>query len=169
MAAHRPKGKRGGPRPRPKLKKVEKPEREDNRFRVLIAVRRPRYRSRSERAVDIPGWEVRSLLNKEDPIGLLNQKPPHILILSADFGRNKTLGFMKAAQRFRSDKTMIIGVFEEQEDAAEAAELCDAVFFPPWKSAEMRIRAAALFREITGVEAVLPVKPEDSPDVDERE
>ena len=159
MASHRPRragfGPRPKPQPRPKPKAAEKPA-EDDRFRVLIAVHRPRYRSRAERAVNLPGWEVRSLLNREDPIGILNQKPPHILILSADFGRNKTLGFMKAAQRYRSSQTKIIGVFEDDEGAKAAAELCDAVFFPPWKSVEMRAKAAELFEQITGKAPVLP-------------
>src|SRR5437762_5403510 len=62
-------------------------------FRVLIAVNRPRYRSRAERAVRLPDWEVRSLTNKEDPIGLINQKPPHIFICSDEFGRSKNMAF----------------------------------------------------------------------------
>lgn len=166
MATHRPKGKLGGAKPRPKPKKAEKPEPEGDRFRVLIAVHRPRYRSRAERAVDLPGWEVRSLLNKEDPIGLLNQKPPHILILSADFGRNKTFGYLKAAQKYRSDQTKIIGVFEDEAGALEAADLCDAVFHPPWKTVEMRAKAAELYQEITGDPAVLPARQGEESDED---
>src|SRR2546423_700922 len=61
-------------------------------FRVLIAVHRPRYRMRAERAVTLPGWGICSLLNKQDPIGLMNQERPHLLILSDDFGRQKDLG-----------------------------------------------------------------------------
>src|SRR5436190_24183350 len=82
---------------------------DDGRFRVQIAVHRPRFRSRAERAVNAAGWEVRSLLNKEDPIGLLNQRTWQIVILSDDFGRQKSLSLFQAAQRFRS-KTKIIGV-----------------------------------------------------------
>src|SRR5256885_941177 len=40
-------------------------------FRVLIAVHRPRYRVRAERAVTLPDWAICSLLNKQDPIGLM--------------------------------------------------------------------------------------------------
>jgi hypothetical protein len=139
------------PRPAERKKTGEKKaEPKDNRFRVLIAVNRPRYRSRAERAVDLPGWEVRSLTNKEDPIGLINQKRPDILIISDDFGRNKSLGFIRAAQRWRPEGMRIVAVFEDEDAAKEAAELYDAVFVPPWKSLEMRGAAAALYEEIRG-------------------
>ena len=150
MASHRRKRPLGGARPRPKPAVKEPQVKVDDRFRVLIAVHRPRYRSRAERAVDLPGWAVRSLLNKEDPIGLMNQKPPHVLILSADFGRNKSLGFMKAAQKFRSDDMKIIGIFEDADEAGGAAELCDSAFSPPWKTLELRALAAQMYAEIRG-------------------
>jgi hypothetical protein len=170
MATHRPKSRKPSGRPRPahgKPKTPREPEQKGpERFRVLIAVNRPRYRSRSERAVNLPGWEVRSLLNKEDPIGLLNQKAPHILILSADFGRNKSLGFLKAAQKYRSEKTKIIGLFETPEEAEEAAELCDAAIAPPWKAIQLREVAARLYEEIRGVPAVLPEAQDGNEDDD---
>src|SRR5579862_7137538 len=114
-------------------------------FRVLIAVHRPRYRSRSERAVALPDWEVRSLLNREDPIGLINQKPPNIFIVSGDFGRNKELGFLKAAQRYRGDKMKIVGLFEAPDEAEAARDLCDAVLAPPWRTADLRALAAQFY------------------------
>lgn len=107
-------------------------------FRVLIAVHRPRYRVRAERAAAIPGWHVRSLLNKEDPIGLINQNPPNVLIVSDDFGRQKDMGIVKAVQRFRAGGLKIIGLFEKQEAAGSAGELCDRSFCPPWKTGELR-------------------------------
>src|SRR5688500_16810679 len=61
-------------------------------FRVLVAVHRPRYRARTERAMIGFDWEVRSLLNKEDPVGLVHQRQPNVLIISDDFGRQKDLG-----------------------------------------------------------------------------
>ena len=101
------------------------------------------------------GWEVRSLLNKEDPIGLLNQRTWHIVILSDDFGRQKSLGLFHAAQRFRAN-TRIIGVFEDEESKVSGEQLCDAAFAPPWKSIQMRTAAGELYRELTGHEPVFP-------------
>src|SRR5437762_1014446 len=66
----------------PKTAKVEP-------FSVLIAVLRPRYRSRAERSVAGTDWKVRSLLIREDPIGLLQQKLPDVLIISVDVEKNK--------------------------------------------------------------------------------
>lgn len=135
---------------------VESPVKDDGRFRVLIAVHRPRYRSRAERAVNAAGWEVRALLNREDPIGLLNQKHWHILILSDDFGRQKALALFHAAQRFRP-KTRIVGVFEDGESAVSGIELCDAQFSPPWKTIEMRESVTGICEEQTGARPVFGV------------
>lgn len=174
MATHRRKPGSNPFKAKRVIKKAERPAapiaKEPNRFRVLIAVNRPRYRSRAERAVDLPGWEMRSLLNKEDPIGLMSRKPPHILILSADFGRNKTLGFLKASQRFRSEQMKLIGIFEDEEAAEGADELCDATFCPPWKTAEMQAVAARLFEEIKGRAPIIPANDErGEPPADEQD
>ena len=104
----------------------------------------------AERAVDLPGWLVRCLLNKEDPIGLMNQKPPHILILSEDFGRQKSLGLLHAAQKFRSETVRIVALFEDTDSLAANATLCDAALAPPWRTAELRSLAAQQYAEITG-------------------
>ena len=132
----------------PVKNKAEHPD--AKRFRVLIAVHRPRFRSRAERAVDFPGWLVRALLNKEDPVGLINQLPPHILIISDDFGRQKDLGIFKAAQRFRASGMKIIGLFEEAEVAETARPDCDFVLGMPWRTADVRALAAQIFEEIKG-------------------
>jgi hypothetical protein len=131
-------------------RKTVEPPPPESKFRVLIAVHRPRYRSRAERAVALPGWETRSLLNREDPVGLINQKPPHLLILSSDFGRQKSLGILKAVQRFRAAGLRIIALFEEMEEAMENAALFDAALAPPWKAQDLREHAARLYEEITG-------------------
>ena len=143
MATHRPKQRHHPTKAVPQQARVgtDGPE----PFRVLIAVHRPRYRSRAERAVALPDWEVRSLLNREDPIGLINREVPHIFILSGDFGRNKDLGFLKAAQRYRGPEMKIIGLFDDKEEAAEAAELHDAALAPPWTTADLRAIAASFY------------------------
>ena len=120
---------------------------EEEGFRVLIAVHRPRYRSRSERAAAVPGWNMRSLLNKEDPVGLINRKPPQLLIVSDDFGRQKDLGIVRAVQKYRGRGMKIIGLFEDQEAAEAAGELFDATLSPPWKAVDLRRIAA----EVCGV------------------
>src|SRR5690349_7604802 len=38
-------------------------------FRILIAVHRPRFRGRAVRAAALVGWEVTTLLNKQDVVG----------------------------------------------------------------------------------------------------
>jgi hypothetical protein len=126
------------------------PDGEPKRFRVLVAVHRPRYRARTERAMRGFGWEVRSLLNKEDPVGLIQQKPPNVFIISDDFGRQKDLGILRAVQRFRASSMKIIALFEDAESAEEYSRLCDKVLTPPWKTAEMRENLVGLFREMTG-------------------
>src|SRR5688572_10908585 len=73
---------------------------ESKTFRVLVAVHRPRYRARTERAMTGLGWVTRSLLNKEDPVGLVHQRRPNVLIISDDFGRQKDLGILRGVQRF---------------------------------------------------------------------
>src|SRR5262249_257898 len=120
------------------------------RFKVLIAVHRPRFRARAERAVDFPGWLVRSLLNKEDPVGLINQLPPQILIISDDFGRQKDLGILRAVQRYRATGMRVIGLFEESETAETAKPDCDYTLAMPWRTSDVRELAARIFEEIKG-------------------
>jgi hypothetical protein len=151
--------KAGGQKSPKKNSREKSPEPKDDRFRVLIAVNRPRYRSRSERAVDLPGWEVRSLTNKEDPIGLINQKRPDILIISDDFGRNKNLGFIRAAQRWRPEGMRIIALFEDEEVSEGAQELYDASLIPPWKAIQLREVAGTLYEEVRGEPAPLTTRP----------
>jgi hypothetical protein len=93
---------------------------------------------------------VRSLLNKEDPVGLVNRKPPHVLILSDDFGRQKDLGILRAIQRYRGSGMRVIGLFEAPEEAAENRDLCDFAFAPPWKTAEVRELLGRFFTQLRG-------------------
>ena len=155
--------------PKPALKYVpgqnqlESPCRNDL-FRILIAVHRPRYRVRAEQAVAVPGWEIRSLLNKEDPIGLLNQNPPHILIISDDFGHQKALGILRAAQKYRSEEMKVIGLFESAESLAPNAELFDSALAPPWKTADLRTLATQQFLIIRGEPPEVDAKAEKNDD-----
>jgi|GEM_PF-3578697 hypothetical protein len=119
-------------------------------FKVLVAIHRPRYRARMLRGITMFDWEVRSLLNKEDPIGILNQHETNILVLSDDFGRNRELGFFKAAQRFRPQGVHIVGVFDTEEDANAASGLYDMALYTPWKSLHAQEILAELFQRIKG-------------------
>ena len=124
-------------------------------FKVLVAIHRPKYRSRMLRGLSMFDWDVRSLLNKEDPIGILNQHETNILVLSDDFGRNRELGFFKAAQRFRPQGVYIIGVFDTEEDANAASELYDMSLYTPWKSLHAKVVLAELFQRIKGEPPVI--------------
>ena len=119
-------------------------------FRVLIAVHRPRYRSRIERAVAPFNWETRSLLVKQDPIGLINQKAPEILVLSGDFGRNKDYAYLRAAQRYRITGMKIIALFETLEEAESIRELYDVALVPRWKSIEARAMMTDIYHQRRG-------------------
>jgi DNA-binding NtrC family response regulator len=115
---------------------AETTARRDEAFRVLVVAHRPRYRSRMERAVKNPEWETRSLLNREDPIGMIQQKPPHLLIISVDAAENRNIGYLRAAQPFRP-QVKIIAVFETREEADELAQMSDIAIAPPWRTADI--------------------------------
>ena len=90
-------------------------------FRILIAVHRPRYRGRTERAAALIGWEITALLNKQDPVGLCAKppRPPDVLILSGDFGRQKDLAIFRAVQRYRRQGMRLIGLVDDCHTAPE--------------------------------------------------
>jgi hypothetical protein len=148
-------------RQQPKVAREDKPKVEP--FRVLIAVSRPRYRSRAERATLFDDWAVRILTNKEDPIGLINQVMPDIYIVSEDFGKSKKMGMLTAAQRWREKGLKVVAIFEDEEKKEEAAELYDAAICPPWKTAQLREVLAEVFRSKRGVEPVSLSAPGHSP------
>ena len=135
-------------------------------FRIVIAIHRPRYRGRMERAAQLPGWDVTSLLNKQDPVGLVESSagPPNLVIMSDDFGRQKTFGIFKAIQKYRSQGLRIVGladIWEAMEDGSDPALLCDECHSPPYKTDDLRNTLRRIFAEIRGVPAP------DPEDVDE--
>ena len=138
----------------PKTPKVEP-------FSVLIAVPRPRYRSRAERAVAGTDWKVRSLLNREDPIGLLQQKLPDVLIIAVDVDKNKNVGHLRAAQPFRAKGLRIVGLFDTPEDAQDLAGSCDVTFAPPWRTSGLREAVAAIYTRKRGTAPELADVEED--------
>ena len=133
-------------------------------FRVLIAVNRPRYRQRVERAAAFVGWEVTALLNKQDPVGITQKppRPPDILILAGDFGRQKDYGIFRAVQQQRKKGMRLIGMVEECAAAPEAFpdsspdNLCDVCIVPPYKTADLRALFVRLYEEIRGQPAPAP-------------
>lgn len=163
-------GKTGRPsrpmRPRvrqqPKTPRADQPKIEP--FRVLIAVSRPRYRVRAERATVFDDWAIRVLTNKEDPIGLINQLMPDVYIVSEDFGKSKKMGMLTAAQRWREKGLKVVALFEDEEKMEEAAELYDAALSPPWKTIQLREIVARFFTDRRGSEPTggPAVKDEDS-------
>jgi hypothetical protein len=125
-------------------------------FRVLLVVNRPRYRVRAERAVDVPGWQNRSLTAKEDPIGLLNQKLPDIVLIHVDVERNKNVGNLRAAQRFRAAGLSVIALFDTAEELEANAAQYDAGFAPPWKAGHVRAAALDIFQAKRGYRPDVP-------------
>jgi hypothetical protein len=128
-----------------------------NQFRVLIAVHRPRYRGRTERACAVGGWLVNSLLNKQDVVGQVQKSEgaPDVVVLSSDFGRQKSLGIFRAIQHMRSTGMKIVGLIVNEEglegpDGIPAEELCDVMLMPPYTAAGLRQVLCGLYEEITG-------------------
>jgi hypothetical protein len=125
---------------------------------MLIAVHRPRYRGRAERAAAVPGWNVISLLNKQDPVGQVEkgQMPPDIVVLSSDFGRQKSFGIFRAIQAHRSRGMKIIGLVEScdpDEFGNSPLEFCDVCLPPPYKTIDLNTLFRRLYQEIRGVPA----------------
>ncbi len=129
-------------------------------FRVVIAVHRPRFRGRIERSVARVGWEVVSLLNKQDPVGLCAKAPcpPDILVLSGDFGRQRSYAIFRAVQKYREQGMKIVGLVDDCEEAPEGYPdsapnaLCDICVSPPVKTADFRDLFADLYRALKGEE-----------------
>ncbi len=154
-----------------------------NPFRVVIAVHRPRFRRRAERAVQFENWDVTVLLNKEDAVGACQRgpRPPDILIISDDFGRQKTLAIFRAVQHLRSSGLKIVGLVEDCEKApdefpdAVPSRLCDVCVIAPYKTAALQDIFVNIFERIRGSAArkLLQNKvtagsmPEDEDDDDE--
>lgn len=127
-----------------------------NAFAVLLAVHRPRYRSRAERAVASPEWNVRSLTIKEDPIGMIQQKTPDVFIVSVETDKNKGVGYLRAAQRFREQGLFVLALFESPEEAEAYEGQYDALLVAA-KSLAIRAVVAAEYERRRGKPAVFPV------------
>ena len=133
-------------------------------FRIVIAVHRPRYRGRCERAAALEGWEVTSLLNRQDPVGLVTKKPgpPDLLILSGDFGRQKDYAIFRAVQAWREKGMRIVGLVDDCEtppegfpDSAPEA-ICDVCLSPPYTATALRALFAELYTQMRGKPAPPP-------------
>ncbi len=146
-------------------------------FRVVIAVHRPRYRGRAERAAALVGWEVTALLNKQDPVGLCAKapRPPDLLVLSGDFGRQKDLAIFRAVQRYRSEDMLLIGLVDDCETPPEGFpdsipnRLCDVCIAPPYKTADLRALFSQLYTEMRGKPAPPPISRAAGPEEPEED
>ncbi|HZO91105.1 MAG TPA: hypothetical protein VFB38_22455 [Chthonomonadaceae bacterium] len=135
-------------------------------FRVLIAVHRPRYRVRAERAAALVGWEVTALLNKQDAVGAVSKppRPPDLLILSGDFGRQRDYAIFRAVQKWRSRGMKLIGMVDDCETPPEGfpdsapEKLCDVCLTPPYKTADLRALFTRLYQEMRGEPAPPPIR-----------
>ena len=104
------------------------------------------------------------MLNKEDPVGVVHQRRPNVLIISDDFGRQKDLGILRAVQRFRDSGMKIVALFQEEESAEKYSALYDAALTPPWKTADMREIISKSFINMRGDLPTFVVSAEDSDD-----
>ena len=146
-------------------------------FRVLIAVHRPRFRGRTERAAALVGWEITALLNKQDPVGLCAKppRPPDVLILSGDFGRQKDLAIFRAVQPYRRKGMRLVGLIDDCQTAPEGfpnsipSELCDICLEPPYKTAELRALLSELYTELRGEPAPPPIAKASGPEEDDED
>ena len=182
-AEGRPKPAYTGARPRPIMRDTDgleiverEPETPTERgaFRVLIAIHRPRYRGRAERAAALVGWEVTALLNKQDPVGQAAKppRPPDLLVMSSDFGRQRDLAIFRAVQKWRGQGMRLIGLTEDCETAPEGfpdsapSQLCDECLTPPFTAADLRQLFVRLYEEMRGEAAPPPrtAQADDEPD-----
>lgn len=136
----------------------------DPPFRLLLAVHRPRYRGRAARAAALVGWEVTTLLNKQDVVGHVAKgpRPPDIVMLSGDFGRQRDYAIFRAIQGWRKQGMHLIGMVDDCESAPpefpESApeNLCDVCVTPPYKMVDLRSLFVRLYEQIRGVPAPPP-------------
>jgi len=141
-------------------------------FRILIAVHRPRFRGRAQRAADLVGWDVTALLNKQDPVGQVARppRPPDLLVLSGDFGRQKDYAIFRAVQAWRARGMKLIGLVDDCETAPEGhpdsapEQLCDVCLPPPYKASELRALFTRLYEEMRGKPAPPPRSAADEED-----
>jgi hypothetical protein len=133
-------------------------------FRILIAVHRPRFRGRAERAARLVGWEITTLLNKQDVVGRVAKQPgpPDLVVLSGDFGRQRDYAIFRAIQAWRNQGMTLIGMVEDCQTAPEGYpdsspdRLCDVCLTPPYKAADLRALFVRLYEETRGEPAPPP-------------
>ena len=124
-------------------------------FRVLIAVHRPRFRGRAVRASALVGWEVTTLLNKQDVVGQVARLPgpPDLVLLSGDFGRQRDYAIFRAIQPWRGQGMQLIGMVEDCQTAPDEFpdsapdRLCDVCLTPPYTAAGLRELLVRLYEE----------------------
>jgi hypothetical protein len=82
--------------------------------------------------------------------------PPDIVVLSSDFGRQKSFGIFRAIQAHRARGMKIVGLVEScepDEFGNNPADLCDVCLPPPYKTADLDALFRKLFAEIRGAPA----------------
>jgi hypothetical protein len=85
-------------------------------------------------------------------------RPPDILVLSGDFGRQKNYAIFRAVQAMRAKGMRIVGVVDDCETAPEGfpdstpKNLCDVCITPPLKASDFREIFAQIYTELRGEE-----------------
>ncbi len=135
-------------------------------FRIVVAVHRPRYRGRVCRAAALEGWKVDALLNRQDPLGFCSKgpRPPDILVLSEDFGRQRTMALFRAVQPLRKKGMLLIGLVDDCESAPEGfpeslpSRICDVCLTPPYLTQALRTELEAAYTRLRGIAPPPPLR-----------
>lgn len=103
----------------------------------------------------MPGWEIVSLVNKQDAVGQVQKgdDPPDLVVLSSDFGRQKSFGIFRAIQSYRARGMKIVCLAEtcEADEAGiQPLDLCDVCLPPPYTAADLRVLFCRLYEQIRG-------------------
>lgn len=150
-----------------------------NTFRILLAIHRPRFRGRAQRAAALGDWDVVALQNKQDPVGIVQKppRPPDILVISGDFGRQRSYGILRAVQSARLKGMKIVALVDDCSEAPEGypdaipSQLSDVCLTPPYLTTDLRAVFVKLYEEIKGEPAPPPRSSslDDSEDLEEDE
>jgi hypothetical protein len=112
-----------------------------------------------------------SLLNKQDVVGQVEKgrTPPDIVVLSSDFGRQKSYGIFRAIQSQRAGGMKIVGMVEsceEDELGNNPTSLCDVCITAPYRTADLNALFRKLYEEIRGEPAPVLELPASGPEDD---
>jgi hypothetical protein len=99
-------------------------------------------------------------------------RPPDLLILSGDFGRQRHYAIFRAVQAWRGQGMKLIGLVDDCRTAPEGFpesvpdKLCDICLSPPYKTADLRALYTRLYEEMRGQPAPPPRTSAEDPETE---